>query len=252
MTDTISGLAARVRRPRAAPPQRGSGAQRGERGRRGSRVGWLLAAVLAPVAAIAGLAWSPALDVDRVQVLGTRRLPAEQARAAASVDLGAPLAVVDLGRARAQVEALPYVKSAVVRRDWPDRVVVEIVERVPALAVPVDGGVVLYDPDGVRLGGAAAPPRGVPLLRVAGGRPAANLVQAVVAVVGAIPAQVRAQVLGYTATTPEDVRFALTGDREVVWGGSDSAAAKSRVLVALLRRPGTHYDVRAPAAPAVR
>ncbi len=237
MTDMTARVSARSRLERA--------------GRR-RHVSWLLVSVLAPLAVVIGLAWSPAFDVERVQVLGSRRLPARQVLEAASVDMGAPLATVDLESARRRVAALPYVKGAVIRRDWPDRIVVEIVERVPALAVPVDGGVALYDPDGVRLGGAAGVPRGVPLLRVAGGRPDADLVRAVVAVVGSIPAEVRAQVLGYAATSPEDVTFALTGNREVAWGSVSDGAEKARVLVALLRRPATRYDVRAPSAPAVR
>jgi len=219
-------------------------------GRRSAGV--LLLSLLALVAAAVGLAWSPMLDVEQVEVLGSRRLPTAQVLAAVSVDRGAPLVAVDLTAVRRRVEALPYVKSAEVRRHWPDRVVVEIVERVPALAVPVDGGVALYDSDGVRLGGAVTLPRGVPLLRVAGGRPDADLVKAVVAIVGSIPDSVRAQVLGYSATSPEDVTFALTGNREVVWGSPDSGTDKAKVLLALLRRPATRYDVRAPAAPAVR
>ena len=211
-----------------------------------------VAAGLGPLVVIAGIALSPALDVESVRVVGARRLPADQVRTAAAIRPGVALALVDTAAVRRRVAALPYVRSATVRREWPSRLVVEVVERVPALAVPVAGGVALYDADGVRLGGARTVPRGVPLLRVAGGRPAPALVKAVVAVVRSVPAEIRAQVLGYAATSPDEVVFALTGGREVVWGGADDAEAKARVLIALLRRPGTHYDVRAPGAPAVR
>lgn len=237
MTDTVARFRERARSAKA--------------GRRRRRAVVLLA-VVGPVAALAALAWSPLVDVEEVRVDGTRRLPPNQVLAAAGIDRGTPLATVDVDGAQRRIAALPYVRGVVVRREWPDRVVVEVDERVPALAVPVAGGVVLYDAEGVRLGGASAAPTAVPLLRVAGGRPGPALVRAVVAVVGAIPASVRADVLGYTATSVDEVGFALRGNREVVWGGADDSPAKAAVLVALLRRPGTHYDVRAPAAPAVR
>ena len=207
---------------------------------------------LGPIAVLVGLALSPALDVERVRVVGVRRLPAAHVVDAADVDPGSALALVDVSDVRRRVASLAYVKSVSVRREWPSRLVVDVVERVPALAVPVSGGVALFDADGVRLGGASSVPRGVPLLRVAGGRPSPQLVKAVVGVVQSVPPAVRAEVLGYSATSPEEVGFALRGGREVVWGSADDGPEKARVLVALLRRPGTHYDVRAPGAPAVR
>lgn len=207
---------------------------------------------IAPVGAVGALLLSPVLDVESVRVLGVQRLPAGHVLDAADVEPGAALALVDVGDVQRRVAALAYVKSVSVRREWPSRLVVRVEERVPALAVPVSGGVALYDADGVRLGGASGVPRGVPLLRVFGGRPAPELVKAVVAVVRSVPEAVRADVLGYSATSPEEVMFALRGNREVVWGSADDGAEKARVLLALLRRPGSHYDVRAPGAPAVR
>lgn len=237
MTDATSRFAERARQHRWAQQRRTL-----------IRAG----AVVLPIACAVAVVASPLLDVEEVRVVGTQRLPAAQVLAAAEVGRGGPIALVDTDEVGRRVGALPYVRTARVRRDWPARVVIEVRERVPALAVPAPGGVALYDADGVRLGGARSVPRGVPLLRVAGGRPAPALVKAVVAVVRSIPPQVRSDVLGYSATSPDDVTFALRGGREVAWGGADDGVAKADVLVALLRRPGTRYDVRAPGAPAVR
>ncbi|HVE98379.1 MAG TPA: FtsQ-type POTRA domain-containing protein [Mycobacteriales bacterium] len=237
MTDATERFAERARRERQA---------------RRRRMARRSAAVVAPLVLIATVGFSPLLDVDEVRIVGTSRLPRDQVVAAARIPDGRALALVDLDEVRRRVRSLSYVRSARVRRQWPGRVVIEVHERVPALAVPVGGGVALYDAEGVRLGGARSVPRGVPLLRVAGGRPTAELVQTVVAVVGTIPADIRRHVLGYSATSPDDVTFALVGGREVVWGSAEDGAAKALVLPALLRRPGTHYDVRAPTAPAVR
>jgi len=237
MTATVTRFADRARRVRGT--------------RRRRTAAWAAAPVLAVVALIA-LALSPALDVETVRVVGTQRLPQRQVRQAAAIKPGVALALVDVDEVRRRVAELPYVRSVSVRREWPSGLVLRVVERVPALAVPAAVGVALYDAEGVRLGGARTVPRGVPLLRVAGGRPSPELVRAVVDVVGSVPEQVRSQVLGYSATSPDEVMFTLSGGREVVWGSSDDGRDKAAVLLALLRRPGSHYDVRAPGAPAVR
>lgn len=237
MNDTVARFRAKARQDRFV-----------RRRRRALRVG----VGVAPLVGLVALLLSPALDVEEVRVVGTQRLPARQVAGAADVPAGRPLVLVDVDDVRRRVAALPYVRSATVRREWPRRVVIEVAERVPALAVPTGGAVALYDADGVRLGGARTVPRGVPLLRVAGGRPAPALVRAVVSVVASLPDDVRRDVLGYTATSPDDVTFALRGGREVVWGSRDDAAAKGEVLLVLLRRGGTRFDVRAPSAPAVR
>jgi cell division protein FtsQ len=60
---------------------------------------------------------------------------------------------VDVDEARARIEALPWVKSAEVRRVWPDRVVVRITERSPVAVWQKDGAKTVIDADGHPIAG---------------------------------------------------------------------------------------------------
>jgi cell division protein FtsQ len=54
------------------------------------------------------------------------------------------------------------------------------------------------------------------------------------------------------AASADDVTLVLRDRTRIVWGSAADSARKADVLRALLRRPGTVYDVSAPDAPAVR
>lgn len=69
--------------------------------------------------------------VDRVDVMGEGRLREEDVRRALGVTPGDYLFELDIKAAQNRVESLSWVDRAVVRRLWPDRIVVQIVERKP-------------------------------------------------------------------------------------------------------------------------
>ena len=76
---------------------------------------------------------------------------------------------------------------------------------------------------------------------------------AAVAVLLALPAELLARVDSVTATTRDDVTLVLTGVGQAVrWGSAEDAALKAQVLAALLTRPASVYDVSAPLAPTTR
>lgn len=107
-----------------------------EEGRRRLRVVVALAVVLALGGAAFAATRSPLMDVDRLAVTGTEHTPLAEVRAAAGTDANPQLADFDTGAARRRIEALPWVLSATVARDWPNGVRVAIVERTPVAAVP--------------------------------------------------------------------------------------------------------------------
>src|SRR3954447_1072508 len=74
--------------------------------------------------------FSALLSVKGVEVDGLHQLGAQEVRAAAAVPRGEPLATVDLNRVRSRVEALAPVRSADVTREWPDKVRIDVRERV--------------------------------------------------------------------------------------------------------------------------
>lgn len=110
------------------------------------RIPWRAVASLVPLVALAVAvprAWRivrthPYFAVREVLIHHRGRLPDEQLRPALGIATGQPIWDVDAGAAEARLRALPWVRSAGVRRELPDRVVVRVREYRPAAIVAVD------------------------------------------------------------------------------------------------------------------
>jgi cell division protein FtsQ len=207
--------------------------------------------------ALAGLAgfaaWallgSQLLAVRSVVVSGTRLVPASEVLSIAGVEQGTPLIRVNTGQVAARVDTIRQVRSAQVTRSWPDRVVIVVQERTPAVAVPAPGGGFdLVDGTGVIVLWAAARPADLPLypatapVTLLNGDPDLG---AAAAVLGELPARLRRSVESVTAPSPDQVTLQLAGGITIVWGGTGQASAKSEELTVLMRTHSHYYDVSA-------
>ncbi len=206
---------------------------------------------LALVGLVAFAAWalfdSRLLVVRSVVVSGTRMVPRSEVLAVAGVEPGTPLIRVNVGQVAARVEQIRQVRSAQVTRSWPDRVVIVVSERIPALAVTApDGGFDLADSGGVIVRWAARRPAGLPLYpaAVASLRGDPDLAAAAAVLTG-LPAQLRHSVVSVTAPSPDQVTLQLAGGITVVWGGPGRTAAKAQELTVLERTGSHYYDVSA-------
>jgi cell division septal protein FtsQ len=90
----------------------------------------------------------PVFGLEKVVVGGSTRLSADEAMALAGLSRGMNLLHLDLGRASAALERLPFVRQAKVVRELPDTVRVEIEERRPAILVAL-GPLYVADEEGV-------------------------------------------------------------------------------------------------------
>jgi cell division protein FtsQ len=187
------------------------------------------------------------LGVAQVEVTGTARTAPDAVVAAAHVRPGTPLARVGVdavaGRVRA---ALPPVADVRVRRVWPRTLRLQVTERQPAAGVARADGVVLLSSDGVAFATEPALPPGVPGLELAAPGRDDPATRAALAVLTELPPGLRRQVAVVRATTGSDVQLVLADQRTVVWGRSGAAPEKAATLTALLRLPGTFFDVSAP------
>lgn len=86
--------------------------------------------------------------VDRIDVMGEGRLREDDVRRALGIYPGQYFFEPDLKDAKARVESLSWVDHALVRRLWPDRVVVQIIERKPYALWQNDGLIKLIDANG--------------------------------------------------------------------------------------------------------
>lgn len=88
-------------------------------------------------------------EVDQVLVVGRREARRDRLLAALDVRRGDPLLAFDPQAARHRIEGLPWVRSAVVERSFPDVVRVRIVEREPLALWQGGGRLALIDTGGV-------------------------------------------------------------------------------------------------------
>lgn len=249
-------------RPRRRPVRRRSSRHPRHPAARRRRLlvrGGVLVAVLG---LLAWLLWgSPVLAVSVVRVDGAGTLTAAEVVDVAGIDEGTPLLRVDVDAAEARVARLPQVADVEVTRGWPRSVVVTVVERVPVAVVEEEDGTrSLVDADGVLFDTVTGrPPAGVVPLDVADPGPEDRATRAALSALVALPDDVRGEVSGAEATTPEDVTLTLEDGTTVLWGSDERARDKADALVALLGQlqtgrlePAGTIDVSTPAAVVLR
>lgn len=223
---------------------RQAGRPTGSRRRRPRRRTLIAAALLVVVLAGCYVVFFTALfSVRAVTVTGLSRLTRGQVLAAAAVPRGVPLVRVDTAPVRERVAALPRVAKVEVSRKWPSGLVIAIHERTGVAYVVRDGKPWLVDASGYRFA-AVATATGLPRLATADAPRAAR--RAAVDVVAHLPAALRSITVSVSVTDPDHVTLNLTHNRTALWGGTGQMTTKGRALLALLKRPGTTYDVSTP------
>jgi cell division protein FtsQ len=179
-------------------------------------------------------------------------VPDATVRQVAAVPLGGPLARLDLAGIAGRVEHLPGVAHVRVSRAWPSTARIDVVERVPVAVVPEGAALWLVDVDGVLFQRVAKAPAALPTLVVPHPRQLDPAGRAALAVLGTVPGSLRAKVGVVEAPSPYSVTLGLRDGRTVIWGGPDDAALKAKLLVVLLTRPGSMFDVSSPSVAVVR
>jgi cell division protein FtsQ len=152
------------------------------------------------------------------------------------------------------VRTLDPVAEVRVKRVWPATVRIDVTERVPVTGVPLgrDGGdgVLLVDADGIGFATEPGLPAGVPRLEVGDPGPDDPTTRAALRVLLELPPDLAVQVAAVRASTPSDVSLELGDGRRVVWGApgasAEDTATRAAAVAALLRMPGTEFDVSAP------
>jgi cell division protein FtsQ len=249
---------------RAAAPGGRAGGGQAPGGRRRARTRWRAAFfVLGGLAIVAGVGFAllgnRVLVVRSVTVTGTHLLSPGQVAVAADVPRGTPLLRVDAGAVTRRVEAIPQVASVTVTKDWPDRLVIAVTERVPVLAVRMaGGGYDLVDQTGVVVRWTAKP-AALPLLRTtlsgAALRGSAE-VTAAASVLGELSPSLAAQVTGAQAAPvaqgTEQVTLDLRDGKTVQWGSPGDAAQKNREIAILLPGGAHQIDVSVPGTAVTR
>ncbi|MDE9366481.1 FtsQ-type POTRA domain-containing protein [Luteipulveratus sp. YIM 133132] len=217
----------------------------------------LATVVLLTVGAAGWAVWfSSYVSVHRIRVDGGTPALATQVQRAGAGALGRPLVRVDTGAVRRSVAALGEVEQVEVSRSFPSTLVVHVTPRTPVLlARTPDGALHLIDSHGTPYGTVARPDGSrlpivpVPDVRNPASKPGLN---ALVAVMDALGADLRPQVSGVAADRSGWVTFTLSG-LQVRWGDADDGALKARALRTMLPTAATEkarvLDISSPERP---
>jgi cell division protein FtsQ len=222
--------------------------ERARRRRLRAAMPWLITfGTVVVLAAAAGVVYAtPLFGVAEVRVTGAQLVTPGEVRSAARVAPGTPLVRVDVAAAGRRVGRLAPVSRATVRRRWPRTLVIRVVERAPAAAVPVPGGYAIVDRAGVVFDREPGRPAALPVLKV--GAPGGNdpATRAGLTVLGVLPPELRDPLGALVADAPARIRLELRDGRQIVWGDATQNDAKVRVALALLPGDQQMIDVSAP------
>ncbi|MET9228049.1 FtsQ-type POTRA domain-containing protein [Lentzea sp. NPDC003310] len=205
-----------------------------------------LLTVLSVVGVVYCVFFTPLLGVHQVDVRGNAALTEDEVRAVAAIETGSPLVRLDLQEIHDRVAGIPRVAAVEVERQLPGTVRLLITERTPVGSVKLPDGYHLVDATGKDYAILPAAAPGVPELGLTLPSSSDPATRAVVGVVNDLPEQLRPDVLAVAATTGADVKLTLSGNRVVKWGSAEDTKRKAAVLLVLLSRKGTTYDVSSP------
>lgn len=208
---------------------------------------------------IAGLVvwavFSPWLSVSQVRTAGVVVSDANAVLAEHGVVAGTPLVMLRPGTVEEALIADPWVREARVHIDWPDEVIVRVVERAPVAWFHTAGGWARRDVSGVALPGPSSPDDELPWVRVSGlddvDAPGSDVILGTAEFSASLPRRLQA---GTTLWVEEGEVWANVAGYDVRLGRPTEMEAKALSLVALLEQqiePGSTLILVAPTHPAV-
>jgi POTRA domain, FtsQ-type len=213
-----------------------------------------LVVVLAAGAAV-WLVFSPWLSISLVETEGIESSSANSILVDAGVVAGTPMIAFNPDAVERALLGDPWVAQAMVRRDWPNGVVVEVVERVPAAWVQTEGGWARRALDGVALPSPAEPDPSMgwvelPTVGEDAATESAELLGGI-EFVASLPESLQE---GAVVTLVEDELWAVVSGYQVRLGLPVEMGDKALSLVALLGEnppEGSTLNLIAPTNPAV-
>ena len=95
-----------------------------------------------------GISQSPIFNVKSIDVSGNENLDTQTIIDLSGIDEGQHIYSFSAGRAETMISTNPLVESVIVKRDFPNKVIITITERQAVAAVAADDGVLIVDKDG--------------------------------------------------------------------------------------------------------
>jgi cell division protein FtsQ len=227
---------------------------------RGARKGIKRAIILLVIVSLlAGVIWllqSSYLSVHEIDVTGSDRPDVSEAILRAGIEEGVPLILVRTGEAVDELEALPWIRAAEVRRVYPDRVEVAVDQRRAVVWMWDSGSYAVLDIEGVVLEYVTSVVVGTPVLQLGIRHVAEGEAHSDPAVLGGVEfiAALGGVLSGVEVRQEEGELIGLFDGHDIRLGRPVDMAAKASALLAVLAdglQEGSSINLIAPARPAV-
>ncbi len=215
-----------------------------------------LGAVALLVAFVLIGAFSPLMALHTIDVQGADRISEDDIVQALDGQLGRPLTLIDYGEVEQVLGTFPLIRSYSTEASPPNTLILRIIERTPVAVLKVADDFQLVDQAKVVIEQTPKRPEGYPLITTAEKDGDDTGFTAAIAVIDALPGQLRKTVDTVTAGTRDDVTLMLAGGARVVWGSADDSELKAVVLEQLMKnndpKSVTEFDVSSPESAVVR
>lgn len=227
------------------------------------RAGGVLLLVVLVVAGWLYLRGSSAFHIREVEVTGNRRLTAEQVRRIASVPTDATLLRFPADDVEKRLESSPWISSVTLSRDFPDRLRIRVVERVPAALLDLGKTIWVVDGAGFVLERFAsdAPSQLVVVRRVSGAQPKvgrrmdSDALRNALRVVAGLSPELRSVVRSVSAPSVDETSLITQDGVEILFGTAEQVAKKdliAREIMSEQRGKVVFIDVRTTERPVWR
>ncbi len=216
------------------------------------------------VAIVATLYFSPLLTIRSVEVEHNDLLSDAQAEEMLQPVYGVPLPQVGNRQVEDLLSEEAVVEDVIVTGELPDTLRVQVIEYPPVAEVVTDEEVRFYNEHGdiIRAFDEDEAPESeeyaTPRISEGIALRDEDIFDAIVAVLGALPADAREHMESATAESVDSVELELDDGRSIVWGSEERSAEKAAVLEAILRSEAGEFtgadviDISTPTAPVTR
>ncbi|MDO4911117.1 MAG: FtsQ-type POTRA domain-containing protein [Corynebacterium sp.] len=208
---------------------------------------YLVAAILLAVLAIGGIIgcfFYPVFSVKTYAISGTH-YSMEEVEEASGVAIGDNLLTLNANKAAQGVASLPWVRTAVVDRSFPDTVTINITERIATMWAQREDGQHIIDDQGVPFT-IDVPPAGVPQVTGLTEDDEAAY-RDILVCLNAMDPVVRASVSSIDYASPTIIRIFTADGHNYYWGSSEKADQKAIAMRMLATRAEQSWNISNPA-----
>lgn len=225
---------------------------------------FITSALLISLLTVAWLLYSSNFfSVKEIRVKGNKNITDQQIIEKSGIKRDASLITLPSSKISNRLRKINWVQHAAVLKDWPDTVILEIIERKPIAYIQTDGSTYLVDKKGfiidkrvnIQAGYTLPKIDGLPIDKVRAGTYVKNkALENALEAYQSLYKELQEDIYSITANSPEELYFIANGI-EIIYGKAEKTKLKNQVIRTILKQKKERIstiDIRVPDKPVVR